>query len=118
MNIKLIAVIFAAFVLSACTSENTGTLPANSQGAVTVSGAAVEGQVLSSSIADANGVPSNVTYSWLAGGSIISGATMPTLTLTASEVGSQISVRVNYVDNDGFNTIATSGRTDEVTACQ
>ena len=74
-------------------------------GAPTISGTPQVEQTLTadtSSITDEDGL-TNVSYAyqWLAGGSAISGATGSTHTLTASEQGQTIQVRVSFTDDRG-----------------
>ena len=68
-------------------------------------------------IADQDGL-TNVSYSyqWIAGGSDIDGATGSTYTLTASEQGKTIQVRVTFTDDADNEETLTSEATAEVTA--
>ena len=70
-----------------------------------------------SAIDDADGL-NNVSYEyqWLAGGSDISGATSSSYTLTASEQGQTIQVRVSFTDDADNDESLTSEATAEVTA--
>jgi hypothetical protein len=72
-------------------------------GAVTISGTAKVGQVLTAAnnVADVDGLGA-LTYSWFANGTAISGATASTYTLTATEEGKTITAKVSYTD--GGNT--------------
>ena len=79
-------------------------------GSVTISGTAQKGQLLTAvtnTIADADGL-GTFSYQWLRDGSSISGATSSTYTLTNSDIGSSISVRVSYTDGNGANEAITS----------
>ena len=79
-------------------------------GSVVVTGTAAEDQTLiadASSIADADGLGS-FSYQWLRDGVAISGATGSTYTLTQSDVGAAMSVRVNYTDGEGTAESLTS----------
>jgi hypothetical protein len=51
-------------------------------------------------LADADGLGA-LSYQWLAGGNAIAGATAPAHTVTQSDAGSAISVRISYVDGGG-----------------
>ena len=89
-------------------------------GAPTISGTPQVEQTLTadtSSITDEDGL-TNVSYryQWLAGGSAIDGATGATYTLTASEQGQTIQVRVTFTDDAGNAESLTSEATAEVTA--
>ena len=89
-------------------------------GAPTISGTAHVGETLTAStsdIADQDGL-TNVSYSyqWIAGGSDISGATSSTYTLTASEQGQTIQVRVTFTDDADNDESLTSEATEAVAA--
>ena len=88
----------------------TGAQPNNvPTGAVTASGTAVQGQVLSAShtLADADGL-GTVAYQWKAAGVAINGATSDTFTLTAAQVGKPITVTASYTDGMGTHESVTS----------
>ena len=89
-------------------------------GAPTISGTPQVEQTLTadtSSITDADGL-TNVSYSyqWIAGGSDIAGGTGSTYTLTSSEEGQTVRVRVTFTDDAGNEETLTSVATAEVTA--
>ena len=89
-------------------------------GAPTISGTPQVEQTLTadtSSITDEDGL-TNVSYSyqWIAGGSDIAGATGSTYTLTASQQGKTIQVRVTFTDDADNEETLTSETTAEVTA--
>ena len=89
-------------------------------GAPTISGTPQVDQTLTadtSSITDEDGL-TNVSYSyqWTAGGSDIAGATASTYTLTASEQGKTVQVRVTFTDDADNEETLTSIATAEVTA--
>ena len=89
-------------------------------GLPTISGTAQVGQALTadtSAIADEDGL-SNVSYAyqWMAGRSNIEGATGPSHTLTASEQGQTIRVRVTFTDDAGNAESLTSPATGAVAA--
>ncbi|MDF1718327.1 MAG: hypothetical protein P1U75_16875, partial [Antarcticimicrobium sp.] len=92
------------------TVVNTNDAPT---GSVTISGTAAEGARLT---ADASGLSDEdglrkFSYTWLADGTPISGATSSTLTLTQALVGARISVSVAYTDRFGTAESVTSGDT-------
>ena len=96
--------------------------PANNAaaGAPTISGTPQVEQTLTadtSSITDENGL-TNVSYSyqWIAGGSDIAGATGSTYTLTSSEQGQAVQVRVTFTDDAGNEETLTSEATAAVAA--
>ena len=89
-------------------------------GAPTISGTPQVEQTLTadtSSITDEDGL-TNVSYryQWIAGGSDIAGATGSTYTLTASEQGQTVQVRVTFTDDANNEETLTSEATAEVTA--
>ena len=89
-------------------------------GAPTISGTPQVEQTLTadtSSITDEDGL-TNVSYSyqWIAGGSDIAGATGSTYTLTSSEQGQTIQVRVTFTDDADNEETLTSAATDAVAA--
>ena len=96
----------------------TGNSPATS--APTIGGSAQVGETLTadtSGIADEDGL-TNATFSfqWVAGGSDISGATGSTYTLTASDQGQTVQVRVSFTDDAGNEETLTSEATAAVAA--
>ena len=106
------------------TSAATDTVEARpnspATGQPTISGTAQVGGTLSVStpgIADADGL-SRVAYryQWLADGTDVSGATATTYTLTDSEEGKTIKVRVSFTDDGGYEESLTSSPTDTVEA--
>ena len=89
-------------------------------GAPTISGTAQVGQTLTadtSDIADADGLDkATFTYRWLADDTDISGATGSTYTLTGSDAGKAIKVRVAFTDDAGNQESLTSAETSAVAA--
>ena len=70
-----------------------------------------------SAISDADGTETAVfEYQWLAGGAEIQGATRSAHTLTASEVGKTIKVKVSFTDDRNNAESLTSGPTTAVAA--
>jgi hypothetical protein len=96
-------------------------------GALTISGIANQGQVLTatSTIADIDGIPASgagaLTYKWQAssvsGGSWsdIAGATASTFTTTQAQVGKYIRAVATYTDNFGTTETVESAPTDAIT---
>ena len=102
--------------------EQQGQEPQNSPatGAPTIDGTAQVGETLTAStsdIADQDGL-TNVSfeYQWLAGGSDIDGATGSSHTLTASEQGQTVQVRVSFTDDRNNAETLTSIATAAVAA--
>ena len=89
-------------------------------GAPTISGTAQVGETLTadtSPIADVDGL-TNVSYSyqWLAEGSDIAGATSSSYTLTSSQQGQTVQVRVSFTDDAANQESLTSAETLAVAA--
>ena len=97
------------------------SLPANSAatGAPTVTSSfdAVVGDVLTadtSTIVDANGLPSSFTYQWVredtdgTNAADISGATSSTYTLVAADVGKKVRIKVSFTDLHGSEEMRQS----------
>ncbi len=92
---------------------NVNDLPT---GGVTISGAATQGQTLTSntaSLADLDGL-GTLSYQWLRGGNASAGATANTYSPTQADVGLAISVRVSYTDGGGAFESVTSSETAAV----
>ena len=89
-------------------------------GAPTIGGTPQVGETLTadtSGIADADGLTKvSYSYQWTAGGSDIDGATGSTYTLTASEQGQTIQVRVTFTDDADNQETLTSIATAAVAA--
>ena len=97
------------------------TQPNNpSTGAPTISGTAQVGETLTAStlgISDADGLTNaTLSYQWLADDADISGATGSTYTLTDSDEGKTVTVRVSFTDDAGNDEVLTSAATDTVSA--
>ena len=114
---------FAESVTSAATAAvSAAPAAANSPatGLPTITGTTQVEQTLTadtSAIADEDGL-SNVSYDyqWMAAGSNIDGATGSTYTLTASQQGQTIRVRVHFSDDSGNSETLTSAATVAVAA--
>ncbi|WP_282058891.1 hypothetical protein, partial [Lentibacter algarum] len=86
-------------------------------GSVTISGTAAEDQTLtlSSTVADEDGIDADtVNYQWHRDGSVISGATDTSYTLTQDDVGAAITVEQSYSDDFGNDHSVTSTATNVV----
>ena len=99
-------------VTSAATDPVAAKTNSPATGAPTISGTPQVSEKLTadtSGIADEDGL-TNVSwsYQWIAGGSNINGATGSTHTLTASEQGKTIQVRVTFTDDRGNTESLTS----------
>ena len=103
---------------SAATAAVDAASNSPATGAPGITGAAQVGETLTADtagIADADGL-SGVTFSyqWVAGGSDIAEATGSTYTLTSSEQGQTIQVRVSFTDDRSNAESLTSEATDAV----
>lgn len=112
---KIFAVSAIALALSAC--NNGGDTLFNLEGGVTISGEELSSQTLTATVKDSNGFnESNVSYQWLADGVAIAGATSSSYILTDDELGSTITVSVNYTDDDNNDEAVISDATGVIEA--
>ena len=88
--------------------------PENQIANITISGVAKVGETLIAELTDSNGLPSNINYQWYASDEVISGATSNTYTPNAAQVGRVITVKANFIDNDGYAELVTSAATETV----
>lgn len=86
----------------------------NKPASITITGAAKVGEILTATVSDANGVPSNVGHQWMADSAAISGATAKTYALKAAQVGKAITVKASFTDNDGYAESVTSAASEVV----
>ena len=115
MRIKLLAISAIALAITGCDSDETVPEVGNSFGSLVVSGDAIVGQTLSTTVSDDNGLANaTITYAWSAGGTVLSGETTGSLTLTDALIGDEITVSVSYTDDDGFDETITSAATGAV----
>ena len=102
---------------SAIVASTINVLVANDlpTGSVLITGSAAEDETLTAShtLADEDGL-GTINYQWLRDGTVITGATDETYTLTQSDVGAAISVRASYVDDQGTSEAVTSAATAAV----
>ncbi len=107
-RVFLFAVLLAT--LAGCGGSRDGTdLIESSNGSASISGDAVVGGTLSVSISDSDGVRAgSESYQWVSNGSVISGATSTTYTLTSNEGSASVSVIARYTDNNGLRETVQS----------
>ena len=108
----------AEFLTSAATMAVAAKPNSEPTGLPTISGTPQVDQTLTadtSAIADEDGLE-NVSYSyqWMAGGSDIAGATGSSYTLTSSEQGQTVQVRVTFTDDADNTESLTSAATEAV----
>ena len=103
---------------SAATAVVTAGANSPATGAPTISGTAQVGETLTadvSGIADQDGLDNvTFTYRWLADEEDISGANESTYTLSDSDRGKAIKVKVTFTDDEGNEETLTSAATDAV----
>ncbi len=86
----------------------------NTAGVVSISGTTMQGQMLTATVADADGLPGTINYRWQQSNdgttwSDITGANTRTLTLQQEQVGLRIRTLAAYVDlQGGIESIASS----------
>ena len=101
------------------TAESTPGENSPAAGAPTISGTVQVGETLTadtSGIADGDGLDNvSFTYQWVADAADIAGATDSSYTLTASDAGKAIKVRVSFTDDEGNVETLTSAPTEPVT---
>ncbi len=119
MSNKLLAISALVLAISACDDHEYKGATGDSAGLVTISGepgAELEiGATLSASVSDANGLTgSTIVYYWVSDNVDIPGATGSSYTLTANELGSDITVRAAYTDDDGYFSHVRSEATGPV----
>ncbi|WP_286269418.1 VCBS domain-containing protein [Thalassotalea hakodatensis] len=96
-------------------SSATNTIIMNADGMIEVSGIFESGKLLTATLTDDNGVDAqNVTYTWLADGVVIEGATESTLALTDDEIGKTIVVTATYTDDDDYSEEVSSTASESV----
>ncbi|TLU61844.1 hypothetical protein FE810_13580 [Thalassotalea litorea] len=119
MKIKVLMASSAMLALTACNDSVVSDSSGNSLGTVALSGDALVGSALSATVSDGNGVDEgSISYTWMAGDMVISGAASSSYLLTSDEAGSKITVSVAYTDNDGYDESfkSTASSTVEVPA--
>lgn len=101
------------------TSDGVGIVNVNDlpTGSVVITGDAQQGKTLTASntLADLEGL-GTISYQWLSGDTIISGANQISYTLTAADVNKAISVKASYTDLQNTAESVTSTKTSPVTS--
>ena len=101
------------------TSDGVGIVNVNDlpTGSVVITGDAQQGKTLTASnaLADLDGL-GTISYQWLSGDTVISGANQTSYTLTAADVNKVISVKASYTDLEGTAESVTSTKTQPVTS--
>ena len=101
--------------VSSDATDTVGNINDDPTGAVSISGTATQGEILTASntLADDDGL-GTITYQWVRDGTPIDGATGSQYTLTESDVGSEITVTASYTDGHGTAESVSSDATDAV----
>ncbi len=110
--------VMTAMALAIVGCDDTDTLPdknGNHFGQIALEGSPVVGETMSVTVTDGNGVDASaITYSWMADGLAIEGATSSSYVITSAEAGAAISVTAAYTDDDNFSEVLTSNETSSV----
>ena len=110
--------VYAAFIDNdgfeeAVTSEQTAPVqPSNKPASVVINGLMAVGETLTATITDDNGIPTDIAYQWLADD--LEAGTADSYLLTEADTGKVISVRVTFIDNDGFEESVISAAGEPV----
>jgi len=114
MKLKHFALCAVAAAIIGCdtdTNNNNNTL-----GSIALSGTALAGETLSTSVNDEDGISGTINYYWYADGQVISGANGSTFTLTDEQIGLAITAQALYTDDSGVNESHLSEPTASVAA--
>ena len=107
-------------LLTEISAQQTANTPA--EGQPTIDGTARVGETLTAditAISDADGLVNAVfSYQWLADDAAIAGATGSNYTLTDSDAGKTVKVRVDFTDDQGSDESLTSEATDTIAEAQ
>ena len=120
LGIVSLATVVMAAAFAGCSPDiGSGYVPeptfVNNEGQVFIDGDPILGETLTAEIVDSDGA-SSPTFQWSADATNIPDATQSTYTLTEDELGSVISVSVQYTDGFGFLEVLTSTPTSVVLA--
>jgi hypothetical protein len=116
MRVSYIDGLGATETLTSSQSSTIGAINDAPTGLPAISGTPEEDRPLTanvSGIADADGLNA-FSYQWLRNGSAISGANAASYTPRDADVGTQLSVRVSWTDDQGFQESLTSAATSPV----
>jgi Ca2+-binding RTX toxin-like protein len=94
-------------VVALVSETPTVTPTSNQSGTVFISGIGGQGQVLTATVSDANGVPSTVSYGWQANG-VDLGVSGNSFLVGAAQVGQSITVTASYNDLASNTEFVTS----------
>ncbi|WP_017446427.1 hypothetical protein [Gayadomonas joobiniege] len=118
MKLKSFALCAIAAAMAGCTID-TDTSTDNNQntlGSIALTGTAKDGDTLTVSVEDPDGISGSVSYYWYADGAVIEGANSNTLTLTEDHIGKEITAQAMYTDEGGTNESHISDPTTAVAA--
>ncbi|MBU0996141.1 MAG: hypothetical protein KJ737_26895, partial [Proteobacteria bacterium] len=107
------ASLFLTFFIVICSAM---PVLADTPGTVSIDNTSpAEGDTLTATVSDADGITDTIDYQWKRAGIDISGAENSTYTTTQADVGSAISVTASYTDDLGTVENLTSALTSAVT---
>lgn len=114
MKLKHFALCAVAAAIIGCDTDSNNNN--NTLGSIALSGTALTGETLSTSVNDDDGISSTINYYWYADGQVISGANGSTFTLTDEQIGLAITAQALYTDDSGVNESHLSDPTANVAA--
>ncbi|CAK0749838.1 serralysin [Gammaproteobacteria bacterium] len=90
--------------VSEVSSTGTVSTPTNQPGTLFLSGVGGQGQTLTATVSDADGVPTTgITYAWQADGVDLVGVSGKTFVVGSAQVGKNITVTAAYTDLAGYS---------------
>ena len=113
MKLKYFA-LCAVAAFTGCTTESNNN--DNTLGTIALTGTLISGEVLNTTVNDADGISGNINYFWYADGEAIAGANNASFTLTDEQIGSKITAQALYTDDNGINESHITDPTADVSA--
>jgi len=113
MKLKYFALCAVAAVTGCTTESNNND---NTLGTIALTGTLISGEVLNTTVNDADGISGNINYFWYADGEAIAGANNASFTLTDEQIGSKITAQALYTDDNGINESHITDPTADVSA--
>ncbi|NVK32693.1 MAG: putative Ig domain-containing protein, partial [Gammaproteobacteria bacterium] len=107
---------YTGIVISVSDGTDTTSLAAfdltvnnvNDTGVITLNGNGAEGQTLSVTVSDDDGLSATPSYVWKRDGVVISGATSASYTVVAADIGAIVSVEASYTDDRGSDEVLSA----------
>ena len=113
MKLKYFALCAVAAVTGCTTESNNND---NTLGTIALTGTLISGEVLNTTVNDADGISGNINYFWYADGEAIAGANNASFTLTDEQIGLKITAQALYTDDNGINESHITDPTADVSA--